>query len=499
MAGIGRAGLRLWAAAGALAVMVAFAVAGGGTAIDPSKAATQANRAKEPPNIVFVLTDDLSWNLLRYMPHVQAMRGDGETFTSYFVTDSLCCPSRASIFSGRLPHNTHVFTNTPPDGGFQLFHDRGEERHTFATAIRDVPHAHYRTAMMGKYLNGYQPTSLYVPPGWTEWDVAGNAYSEYNYNLNENGRLVSYGNESQDYLTDVLAHKGTRFIRETTRAGHPFLLEIATFAPHAPFTPARRDVSDFPGLGVPRTPAFDAQNLNPPTWLGQRTPLTTDQVAELDTKFRRRAQAVEAVDDLIGRIERALRDRGVARNTYLVFSSDNGFHMGDHRLLQGKMTAFDSDIRVPLIVVGPGVPAGRKVGKLAENVDLRPTFSRLAGAGLSPRIDGHSLAPLLHGHRVDRWRTATLIEHHGPDQTASDPDAQPNASGNPMSYEAMRRGHAIYVEYVDGEREYYSLSRDHYELDNTFANLGHDRRVQLHRTLARLEGCSGSDCFVTSP
>jgi N-acetylglucosamine-6-sulfatase len=496
MAGIGRVATRLSAAACALTVMVGVAMAGGG-AVGSSKA--KAKAAKRHPNIVFMLTDDLAWNLVKYMPHVQAMRRQGVTFTRYFVTDSLCCPSRSSIFSGRLPHNTHVFTNRSPDGGFQVFHDRGEERHTFATAISRVPGAHYRTAMMGKYLNGYAPRSLYVPPGWTEWDVAGNAYGEFNYNLNENGQLVSYGSDPQDYLTDVLAQQGTQFIRQATHDRRPFLLEIATFAPHSPFTPAPRDVNDFPGLGVPRTPAFNAQNLHPPGWLGQRPPLNASQIADLDSKFRERAQAVQAVDDLIGRIEHTLRDRGVARNTYLVFSSDNGFHMGDHRLLQGKMTAFDTDIRVPLIVVGPGVQRGRKVGKLAANVDLRPTFSRLAGAGLSRHIDGHSLIPLLRGKHVDRWRTATLIEHHGPNQTPSDPDFQPSASGNPTSYEAIRRRNAIYVEYADGEREYYNLSRDHYELNNTFGHISHARRVQLHRTLVRLEGCNGSDCWVTRP
>src|SRR4051812_14572973 len=176
-----------------------------------SSGGTNAEHATRPPgqkpNIVFVLTDDLAWNLVQYMPHVAAMRKAGVTFSRYFVTDSLCCPSRASLLSGRFPHSTGVFTNSGPDGGFHVFHERGEEHDTVAT---DLQGAGYRTALMGKYLNGYsvaggpdQPP--FTPPGWNEWDVAGdaagNAYSEFNYDLNENGHVVHYGHDPEDYLT----------------------------------------------------------------------------------------------------------------------------------------------------------------------------------------------------------------------------------------------------------------------------------------------------------
>jgi N-acetylglucosamine-6-sulfatase len=138
------------------------------------------------PNIVFVLTDDLAWNLVRYMPHVRAMQGTGETFGNYFVTDSLCCPSRASILTGRFPHDTRVFDNSPPEGGYAVFHRRGEEAQTFAVALQ---RAGYRTALMGKYLNGYKAGARegtgrpYVPPGWSEWDGVGNGYPEYGYKM----------------------------------------------------------------------------------------------------------------------------------------------------------------------------------------------------------------------------------------------------------------------------------------------------------------------------
>src|SRR5690349_6855436 len=171
--------------------------------------------AAKPPNIVFVLTDDLSWNLVQYLPQVRQLQSQGLTFNDYVVADSLCCPSRSSIFTGRFPHDTGVFTNGGDDGGFGYFHSHGEEANTFATALQAKG---YRTAMMGKYLNGYLPadhqggTTPYVPPGWTEWDVAGNGYPEFIYNLNENHTVVHYGSQPADYLTDVLARKGAAFI-----------------------------------------------------------------------------------------------------------------------------------------------------------------------------------------------------------------------------------------------------------------------------------------------
>jgi N-acetylglucosamine-6-sulfatase len=463
----------------------------GGTGGATSPAAGARSRR---PNIVFILTDDLAWNLVPYMPHVLAMERRGETFSNYFVTDSLCCPSRASIFTGRFPHNTHVTSNSPPYGGFQVFHERGEELETFATALQRVG---YRTAMMGKYLNGYRPDggagvpASFVPAGWNEWDVAGNGYPELGYNLNHDGEPEEYGSQPQDYLTEVLARKSVGFIEHSAELRQPFMLEVATFAPHSPFVPAPRDEADFPGLSAPRTPAFDAPTIGAPAWLSHFTPLEAQQIEQIDSDFRKRAQAVQAVDRMIGEIEATLSARGLAQNTYLVFSSDNGLHMGEHRLMPGKQTAFDTDIRVPLIAIGPGVPPGRTVDALAENTDLCPTFERLAGAPVGPGVDGHSLDGLLHGAPARAWRREILVEHHGPVLDAGDPDLPTRGAGNPTSYEALRTATSLYVEYVTGEREYYNLSSDPFELHNTAAHLSTAHLRRLHRALVAIEGCHG--------
>ncbi len=474
-------------ATGALALVAGFSTATG---------STPARHDPAHPNIVFILTDDLAWNLVDYMPHVQQMQQDGVTFPNYFVTDSLCCPSRASIFTGKYPHDTGIFTNGGSDGGFHLFHERGEEQDTFATRLQTRG---YLTAMMGKYLNGYTPAGLvdgkpaYIPPGWNEWDVAGNGYPEFNYNLNENGKIVHYGNLPRAYLTDVLARRGAAFIDRAAGAGKPFLLEIATFAPHSPYTPAPRHANDFPGLQAPRTPAFDEDDVSDkPAWLRDHPPLTPAQIASIDTAFRKRAQSVEAVDELIARLQETLASNGVAGDTYLVFSSDNGYHMGDHRLVSGKMTAFETDIRVPLIVTGPGVTAGKTVTSIAQNIDLYPTFVRLGRASVPPNVDGQSLVPLLGTQPVPFWRDAALVEHHGPDFDPADPDAPPPGSGNPTTYEALRLPTSTYVEYATGELEYYDLQNDPFELTNTASQLSESQRASLHSALAALENCHSS-------
>jgi arylsulfatase A-like enzyme len=451
------------------------------------------------PNIVFVLTDDLSMDLLPYMPHVQAMEQQGLTFSNYFVSDSLCCPSRSSIFTGNFPHDTGVFSNTGADGGFQKFHDRGEEQHTFAVALQA---AGYRTAMMGKYLNNYMqlPPSTgipdtYVPPGWSEWDVAGWGYNEFNYNLNENGTLHWYGQQPSDYLTNVLADKATSFINSSADEGTPFFLETATFAPHFPYRPAPEDAGRFGDLRAPEPPNFDRLPTNPPRWLADHGPLNGAEIREINRVFRHRAESVQAVDRLIGQIEATLAADGVADNTYLVFSSDNGLHDGEYRLMPGKLTAYDTDIHVPLVVVGPGVPPGATTSAMAENIDLADTFAQVAGTDLPG--DGHSLLPLFSGITPPNWPTAALIEHHGPDLRGSDPDFQQPASGNPRTYEAMRTSQFLYVEYADGEREFYDLRTDPFELDNQAGRLDPATLAQLHLALAGIENChDGASCWA---
>jgi len=446
------------------------------------------------PNIVFFLTDDLAWNLVQYMPHVLQMQRDGVTFTNYFVTNSLCCPSRSSIFTGRYPHNTGIYRNTGEDGGYSGFRNLGHETATFAVSLSGTG---YRAAMLGKYLNGYRPVDP-VAPGWTSWAVAGGGgYRAFNYRLNEDGKAASYGNEPADYLTDVLSGQAAHFIRQS--AGTPFFIEIATFASHAPYVAAPRDADSLADVRAPRTPAYNAApDADMPKWLSAMRAMSETDMAKIDRDFRKRAQSVLAVDKMIGDVQAAVAAIGEEKNTYFVFSSDNGYHMGEHRLTPGKMTAFDTDIRVPLIVTGPGVAAGRTNEEIAENIDLHSTFAELSGTPAAAKVDGHSLVPLLHGQSVPEWRTVALIEHRGPHRDVNDPDAPGRRSGNPPTYEAIRGRTFLYIQYADGTKEFHDLASDPHELRNTFSSLPSKEQAWLSAALAAVKSCQGAESCWTA-
>ena len=459
----------------------------------PSAVASAHPAAAGSPNIVFILTDDLAINLVQFMPHVLAMQKNGTTFSNYFVTDSLCCPSRSSIFTGRYPHDTGVFTNSSTDGGYLVFKSRGNEQATFAVALA---RSGYRTAFLGKYLNGYQPNRYAGGPGWTHWVGAGNGYPEFNYALNEDGKLTSHGHAPEDYLTDVVSANAVAFIKQ--KPDTPFFVEVATFAPHAPYTPAPRDANAFPDLRAPRTAAYNAPHDDAaPSWLKPNPPLTQADMDGIDRDFRKRAQSVQAVDKMIGDLQAAVAAIGQEKNTYFVFSSDNGYHMGEYRLRQGKMTAYDTDINVPLVITGPKVPAGAKIEEIVENVDLAPTFADLAGATPMQNPDGVSLVNLLRGQQPQGWRAVALVEHHGPVRDAQDPDMPPRRSGNPTTYEAIRSRNSLYVEYANGEKEYHDLTTDPNELRNTFSALSADQKAALHKMLSDTQSChSAKDCWA---
>jgi len=483
---------RITALIGLLTAVILAAACTSSGAAHPAASGPATGGTSARPNFVFVLTDDLAWNLVSHMPHVAGLQRAGTTLSHYYVVDSLCCPSRSAIFTGEYPHDDGVFTNSGEDGGYATYNAHGDQGKSFALALQK---SGYRTAMMGKYLNGYQPSDP-VPPGWNEWDVAGNGYPEFNYTLNQDGKQVHYGHQPGDYLVDVLSGKAGSFIDSSASAHRPFMLEVATFAPHAPYTPAPRYAHAAQTVAYPKTPAYDKLPASPPSWLAQRSPLATKQQKTIVKDYRKRVEADLAVDDLIGHLESELKAKGVASNTYIVFSSDNGYHMGEYRLLPGKQTAFDTDIHVPLVVSGPGVPAGRNATQLASNIDLAPTLETLAGVPVASTVDGHSLADVWHGQTPADWRQAILIEHHGPDDTPGDPDAQNQQHADPPSYEAVRTASGLYVKYAGGSQEYYDTATDPYELDNLAAK---GIPASLPRVLTAMENChTAATCWTAA-
>ena len=509
----------------------------------PVRAAPSSNGAR--PNIVFILTDDLdltTYDPARFPVLHDLMATQGVTFSHFFVNESLCCPSRASILRGQDVHNHGVRGNGPPTGGFQRFHALGDERSTVATWLHA---AGYRTALFGKYLNGYPATTpaRYVPPGWDEWasPSGGNPYSEYHYELNENSKLVQYGRQPGDYLVDVLAQKSVDFIN-TAPANQPFFMYVAPYVPHQPATPAPRYATAFPDAQAPRPSSFDQADLKAePAWLRDRPKLSPAVVAYIDALYRRRLQDMLGVEDLLRNVVTALKAKGQLDNTYVVLGSDNGFHLGQHRLPPGKQTAFDEDIRVPLWVRGPGVPKGKTVDQLAMNIDLAPTFAAMGGAKVPPFVDGRSLLALLgSGSAPAAWRQDVFLEHYGtvsagnapPSTTTTEPasrfapdspeapadpddDAGYNRAGigdpaedtaaarinqiNPYgvavpSYHAIRTSRYLYVEYDNGDRELYDLDRDPSELHNLVGSAKASLLRELSSRLHALASCQAAVC-----
>lgn len=441
--------------------------------------------ARDQPNFIIVLTDDLDAKSVEFMPRLKALlTSRGTTFSNYFVTDSICCPSRASLLRGQYPHNHQVLSNFQPGGGFQKFYTLEEEQSTIAAWLKA---AGYRTVLLGKYLNGYPGSekTSYVPPGWDEWyGLMYHHAAYYNYQLNENGRVVSYGHGPADYETDVLAAKTVDFIaRNDANGKRPFFIYLAPSAPHLPATPAPRHAKEFPHATAPRTPSFNEGDLSDkPAWLRGAPPLK--RFAEIDSMYRSRLQSMLAVDEMIGKIVDALQANGTLEQTYIFFTSDNGFHLGEHRLDKGKGTPYEEDIRVPLIVRGPGVPAGRTLPHFVLNIDLAPTLADLAGAAPARFVDGRSLRPLLAGAppSAGAWRNDFVVEYWSPSMRKA------------PAYEALRTSGYLYVEYVSGERELYDLRADPYELKNLAGSAAPGLVSELSKRLRFLEHCAGESC-----
>ena len=462
------------------------------------------------PNIVFILADDLNQEVFSHTSRIHSLiAAKGVTFNNHFVSLSLCCPSRTATLRGQFAHNTGVYTNALPNGGFEKVYGDGLEGSTVATWLKD---SGYRTALFGKYLNGYPSAasgSTYIPPGWTRWisPNGGVPYSKYNYILNQNGKTVSYGSTDADYLEDVLSNHAVTFIKDTTtyHPDQPFFLYIAPYIPHRPATPPSRYANDFPGIQAPRSDSFnEADVTDKPAWIQNKPLLTPNQIANIDNLYRKQRQSIQALEDLVEHVVNTLQATGQLNNTYIFFSSDNGFHQGQHRLDSGKDTGYETDLKVPLVVRGPGIPAGQVVNHLTANVDYAPTFAEIAGVTPPDFVDGRSLVPFLAGATPSVWRQVLLLEHAAPSkfETASDVpgtleprdpyDVYPNTGTGQPVFTGLRTSDPIdYIEYDNGEHELYYLATDPKELNNAYNTANPALKTKLTKWLHSLRDASG--------
>lgn len=527
-----------------------------GTAPGTTPPGEEPVRDLPPPNIVVVLVDDMSANLLQYMNETSELAGSSVLFDTFVVSNPLCCPSRATLQTGKYPHNSEVRSNWWPVGGFGQF--LANDLETSVGPYLDA--AGYHTGLMGKYMNEYVPAgdsdgtgapdypSAYVPPGWDEWFVAGNGYGLFEYNIvvgqDGDSEIVSYdGNDEADYLTDVMAAEAEDFIARASTGADPFFLMVAPFAvhgapkdtdPQAPdglrFRPAPRDRADSPhrppAWGEPEFDAGDcgdpvdggcadvafpdpmnAGNFNiipenPPRW-APTSPLSDGAIADIEEFHLQRVQMIQSVDDLVGRVVDALDTAGVSDDTYVMFTADNGYHLGEHAMRAGKSTAYDHDVRVPLLVHPPGGAEPAVVTQLAQNTDLLPTFLDIADATKPDDIDGRSLLELVEGDVPRRWRQGALVEYVKSGDAAGGrfgPDRITGAS--PSDYYALRTQDYLYVDYstVDdkppkaGGGELYDLRSDPDMIVNLWGDLDRSTRNELNDELGKIATCEGDQC-----
>lgn len=394
-----------------------------------------------PPDIMVVMVDDLDVPSFRAalapgctteggpcMPRLrQLLLGGATLFTESFASQPLCCPSRSTYLTGQYPHNHGVLRNSGPAGGFLRFY---QENPSSSLPVWLSPR--YRTAHIGKYLNGYAYPHA-RPEGWDEWHglVDPSTYCMYDYTISHNGRPRFYPAAPQNYQTDVLARLAVRFIRGHDQSGdpRPFLLSVAPLAPHLEslcygggVRPAPRHVGSvvlpLPTEGC----SFNEADMNDkPEWM-RALPLQDPQ--ELQRLYRQRLASLRAVDDLIGAVLAALQETGRLGNTAFLFTSDNGYLLGQHRW-KTKVLVYEESIRMPLVARVPGVAGPPVVSEIVLNNDLAPTILALAGASPDPGhvMDGRSLIPLLDG-TATRWRTRFLVDF--PPPSSGDGDAAPD-------------------------------------------------------------------------
>jgi arylsulfatase A-like enzyme len=430
-----------------------------------------AREADAKPDIVLILTDDQRWDSLRHMPNVHRLLVEkGIRFSNAFVVNSICCPSRGTILTGQYSHTTGVYKTGGAYGGYKAFRDES----TVATWLHG---AGYRTGLLGKYLNGYMDTRR-IPPGWDRWfafEQNGGAGYYYHYQVNDQGTIRSFGTTPADYSTTRLANGAVRFIDNATG---PLFLYVAPYAPHGPADPAPMDVAAFPHMKPARPPNYNEVDVSDkPAWLKGLPRMTVEERTRTDELRVNQYRSLLAVDRMVGRIVHALTVSGRLDHTMIVFTSDNGLALGEHRWPRRKEVAYEESIRVPYVVrYDPLISTPRTDRHLALNLDLAPTFAEVAGVE-GPDVEGRSLLPLLRS-ADEPWRSDFLVEHLAPG------GGQP-----PTTFCAVRTTGHLYVEYLGGEEELYDLRLDPFELENAADDPDQESVLEALRVRAR-ELCS---------
>src|SRR5262245_43061007 len=456
-------------------------------AIEGGDGAAASPVVQGKPNVLVLMTDDQTVESMRVMANVRTLLArQGATFTNNFVSFSLCCPSRSTFLTGQYAHNHTVMGNAPPAGGY----DKLAPTHANILPAW-LQRAGYTTVHLGKYLNGYgSARPLEIPPGWSEWygSTDPSTYRYYNYQLNENGKLVTYGTGAANYQTDVYGRKAIDLIKRLAPSAKPYFIWVAFLAPHsggprdpddpanqATPSPAPRHRNALATAPLPAPPSLNEADVSDkPAAIRNRRLIPTARLNAIHENYQQRLESFVAVDEAIRDIVNTLAATGELNRTLIIFTSDNGFFHGEHRIPDGKVLVYEPSVRVPLILRGPGIPRDVERTNPSVNVDLARTILDVADAAPGRRPDGVSLLPFARDSRKRSGRDILL---------------------ETPTYSGIHTPRYVFVQHSTGEQELYDLVTDPYQLTSLHAD---PRRKALKDELAarltRLKSCVGDAC-----
>ncbi|HEX6116797.1 MAG TPA: sulfatase [Solirubrobacterales bacterium] len=515
--------------------------------------ATAKGKGHEKPNVLVVMTDDMAASDVELMPNVRKLLvKKGTMFENAITNFSLCCPSRATFLTGQLAHNHGVVGNFWPYGWYGM----GGRNNTIASWLDDEG---YDTAMVGKWLNGYGAKDGHgeVPAGFDTWrgllDVS--AYDYYNYVLNKDGKLKTWGDpdfaaklvemghiqtvpnpegfpnviaerdrifgpapydywgaeNADEYSPDVTGKLTDKLLRKQKGSKKPFFMWWSPAAPHREDVatslmgrpgpdprPPKRYADDVARLELPTPPNFNEEDFSdkPSALTNAATPLSESQVAGLREDFQGRAGSLMAVDDYVGEIVDTLADTGQLKDTVIMFLSDNGWLQGQHRIPGDKFLPYEESLRVPLIMRGPGIPKGQTIETQVTNADLAPTIVDLTGAKADRKMDGISL---LDGMKKPKKLPERVLSIEAPEPLFSHPQFPVNRWDRP--YSGVRTDRYTYVAWEEtGEVELYDRRTDPYQLTNVASDPAYaEVRAELAAKAAELRNCRGKACNSVAP
>jgi len=453
-----------------------------------SSAASKGRR----PNIILISADDMSTRDLRYMSRTKRLiERRGVSFEG-ISPHPLCCPARAELLTGQFAQNNGVRTNTGKYGSWK----RLDPSSTVATWLES---AGYNTGFVGKFLNQYRERNAQRRdmPGWTSWNPLVNQTYNYNeFDLWQDGRAKTY----RRYQTNFLTRVGSQTIQKFSREDKPFYLWMSYIAPHGeckdrknqrecwgPPTPAKQDSDKFPNLPLysVKKLSFNEQDMSDkPSIIRNADKYTGKKYRNTVRSHRKRVRSLQSLDRGVKRLFKTLRRTNSLKDTVVVFTSDNGYLLGEHRYT-GKVLGYEESFQVPLIIRGPGFPSNKQVDSVATTVDIAPTIAALGNANPSIKVDALDLKPV--GHGANSW--STLLVQAGPESRAEE-------KGTGWLFRGVRTSRYTYLRYRNtGEAELYDRKRDPYQL----RSVHDDRRYtkvedELNRRTRALVGCEGSSC-----